>query len=164
MKQRTVAVLCLLALLCLLGGCSDPVGTSIVCEDLIVTLPGDFIDLSEGSYAQDADLLYGRKTLIVMGLAEKKAVLKEMTLEEYTAYVISGNKLDCTPEASGDGYIFRYEAPVGDTTYTYVTATFEGQANFWIFQFYCPSANFTENEPEIKVILEGIRPNPDIGE
>ena len=163
MKRRAVAVLCLLALLCLLGGCSDPVGTPIVCDDLIVTVPGDFIDLSEGSYAKNADLFYGRKTLIVMGLAEKKAILKKMTLEEYTAYVISCNKLDCTPEASGDGYIFRYEAPVEDTAYTYITATFEGQNNFWIFQFYCPSANFSENEPEINIILEGIRPNPALG-
>ena len=155
-----ILAICLLVL-CLLTGCSDnyPEGLTFTCRDLTVTLPGDFIDLSGDGIAKDADFLYGRKTLIVMGLSEKKADLKEMTLEEYTAYVIQGNQLTCTPQRSGDGFLFSYETPVEGDAYTYVIATFEGHTNFWILQFYCPTANFSENKPEIDIILEGIRPN-----
>lgn len=160
MKRRITAVLCLLVAVCLLAGCDTyPQGTTITCQDLTVTLPGDFIDLSKDGIAKDADFLYGRKTLIVMGLSEKKSDLKQMTLEEYTAYVIKGNELTCTPERSGAGYVFTYEAPAGEDTYTYVIATFEGNTNFWILQFYCPSTDYGENKAEIDIILEGLRPN-----
>ena len=102
MKRRIFA--CLLVLLCLVSGCSDPVGRAVEHKDLTLILPADFLDLSGESYAKDADFLYGRNILIFKGLSENKTALQKMTLEEYTAYVISGNKLTCTPVAHGDGY------------------------------------------------------------
>ena len=160
MKRRFLAVLSLILAVFILISCDNyPAGIPVTCQDLTVTFPGDFIDLSDNSAAKDADFLYGRNTLIVMGLSEKKSDLKQMSLEEYTAYVIQGNKLTCTAERSGDGYLFSYEAPVGKDTYTYVVATFEGETNFWILQFYCPSAKYSENEAEIHIILEGLQLN-----
>ncbi len=159
MKRFTA---CLLVAVCLLTGCTNdayPEGMSIACKDLLLTVPGDFLDLSGESYAQDADFLFGHDTLVFRGMAECKDDLKEMTLAEYTAYVISGNELSCTPEACGNGYLFSYEAPIADTVYTYTTATFEGDSYFWILQFYCPSENLAENEPEIDIILEGVQKN-----
>ena len=151
--------LLLIAAVLLLGGCSDPVGKPLVQEDIRLTLPADFIDLSQESYAKNADFYFGRKTLIFHGLSEKKAVfLEEMSLEEYTAHVIKANELTCSAEANGSGYLFSYEALIGDTTYTYITATFEGSVNFWILQFYCPTANLAENKAEIEIILESIQP------
>ena len=123
MKRRLCA--CLLVLVCLLSGCTDPVGMAVTHKDLTLILPGDFLDLSAESAGEGADFLYGRYTLVFKGLSESKAVLKKMTLEEYTAYVISCNKLTCTPVPSGDGYLFTYEASVGDTVYSYTTATYE---------------------------------------
>ena len=157
MKRRALSLLCVALCLCLLAGCADPVGKTVVCKDLSITFAADYIDLSTESYARDADLFYGRGTLIVMALAETKADLQKMTLEEYTAHVIRGNGLDCTPVAYGAGYRFSYLAPVGDSTYAYTIATAETESNFWIFQFYCPSANLEENQPEIRIILESIR-------
>ena len=157
MKGRVFA--CLLAVLLVLSGCSpDPVGRAVHHKDLTVILPADFLDLSGESYAESADFLYGRHTLVFKGLAESKASLKKMTLTEYTDLVISGNKLTCAPKATGDGYLFTYEAPVGDKLYTYTVATYEGLENFWILQFYCPKENLAENQPEIDIILEGIQP------
>ena len=162
MKQTVRAIGCLLAALCLLTGCGAadayPEGNTIACKDLLFTVPGDFIDLSAEGIDADADFLFGRDTLVFKGMAEYKQDLSPMTLEEYTARVISGNQLSCTPQSSGSGYIFSYEAPVADTVYTYTTATFEGASCFWILQFYCPSKNLTENQPEIDIILEGIQP------
>ena len=161
MKSKRTAILCLCLALCLLAGCAKyPLGITVTCKDLQVTVPGDFVNLSEDSYAQDADFLYGWNTLVFMGLAEDKSKLQEMTLEAYTSLVISGNGRDCTPQACGDGYLFTYEAAVSDTLYTYTTATFEGPSNFWILQFYCPSKNLEENQPEINIILESIQVHP----
>ena len=161
MKRIILIALCLLLGASLLAGCDDgyPEGKTLTFADLQITLPGDFINLSEEAYAQDADLLCGRNTLIVKGMEEKKADLQVTTLEQYTGLVIAGNKLTCTPEVYGKGYLFSYETPVGDTKYTYVTATFESAGSFWVFQFYCPSENLKENQPEIDIILSGIRVN-----
>ena len=156
MKRRVFV--CLLALVCVLSGCSDPVGKAIDHKDITLILPADFLDLSGESYAVDADFLYGRNSLVFKGLSENKAALQKMTLAQYTGYVISGNGLSCSPVVFGDGYLFTYEAPIGDTVYSYTTATYEGQENFWIFQFYCPKVDLAENQPEIDIILEGIQP------
>jgi len=165
MKRRFLAVLCLFLAVCLLVGCdSYPEGNSFTYQDLTITLPGDFEELYKGTASKDADFFYGRDTLIVMGLSEKKSDLKPMSLEEYTAYVIQGNELTCTPERSGTGYVFSYEATVSDTSsYTYVVTTFAGDTNFWILQFYCPTEKFHENKAEIDMILEGIKLNASKG-
>ena len=154
-----VLAVCLLTV-CILTGCADqyPEGQILSFEDLQVTLPGDFINLNSEASGQDAGFLYGRNTLIVKGMREAKTSLQEMTLEQYTAAIISGNRLSCTPTRSGSGYLFTYEKTVEGTPYTYVTAAYEGSANFWILQFYCPSENLTENQPEIEIIMEGIAP------
>lgn len=151
---------CLLVV-CLLSGCGDsyPEGKTLTFSDLQLTLPGDFMDLSGEGIDADADFLYGRKTLIVKGAAEEKASLQAMSLEDYTAAVISGNKLQTSPQAFGKGYQFTYQSAVGDEMYTYVTATFEGNTHFWLFQFYCPTADLQENQPEIDIILSGIQPD-----
>ena len=165
-KVGCAGYLCLVLAICLLGaclltGCGDdyPEGKVLQFADLQLTLPGDFIDLSNEGIGADADFIYGRKTLIVTGAAEDKSKLQAMTLEEYTALVISGNKLDTTPIAYGKGYQFAYETAVGDEIYRYVTATFEGENNFWLFQFYCPLADVEANQPEIDMILSGITPD-----
>lgn len=156
-----LALAACLLVVCLLTGCGDsyPEGKTLVFSDLQLTLPGDFMDLSAEGIDADADFLYGRKTLIVKGAAEEKSKLQDMTLEDYTAAIISGNQLTTTPHAYGKGYQFTYESLVGDQMYTYVTATFEGETNFWLFQFYCPTQDLQENRPEIDIILSGITPD-----
>ena len=160
MKRFALWALCLVMAVSLLSGCGDefPEGKVLQFADLQLTLPGDFMDLSNEGIGADADFIYGRKTLIVTGAAEDKSKLQEMTLEEYTALVISGNNLTATPVAYGKGYQFTYETAVGGEMYRYVTATFEGKNNFWLFQFYCPLADVEANQPEIDMILSGITP------
>ena len=161
MKRIALLCLCLLLTVSVLTGCGKefPEGKILQFGDMALTLPGDFIDLSGEGIDADADFLYGRKTLVVKGAAELKSQLQEMTLEEYTALVISGNKLEVTPIAFGKGYTFTYEKTVGGESYTYVTATFEGNTNFWLFQLYGPTKDLQENQPEIDMILSGITPD-----
>ena len=159
MKRFALAFVSVMAAICLLAGCADgyPEGQTRAYEDLQITLPGDFIDLSEEAYAEDADFLYGRNTLILKAMAEKKADLQEMSLDTYTSLVIKGNGISCTPEVFRDGYLFSYETPVGNENYTYTTAVFEGKTNFWLLQFYCPSGKLAENQPEMDMILSAVQ-------
>ena len=156
MKRFASASFCLLLALCLLGGCAAPADSVITCGDISLSLPADFTDLKDLSVAQSADFLYGRDTLIVMGLSEPKESLPSMTLEEYTSLVIQGNGLDVTWEKLPGGCRFAYEAPVGEDTYTYVAMTCEGPDNFWIVQCYCPKGTLSGNIEAIDRILESI--------
>ena len=162
MGRRIFAAL--LVVVCLLAGCGNnplyPEGKNIACKDLALTIPGDFVDLSGESYAQDADFMFGRKTLIFMGLSQAKADFSDMTLAQYTDRVIQNNALSCSAMALGDGYLFSYEKSLENTPYTYTIATFAADSNFWILQFYGPTADLQENQPEIDIILESIRKNP----
>ena len=150
-----ILAVCLLLSISLPGCSSPPVGKVVEHKDLILVLPGDFIELS-GTVG--TDFLYGRHSLVLKGLSEKKSMLKAMSLAEYTDYVIKTNKKNTMPQACGAGYMFTYEAPVGEDIYAYTVATYEGQENFWILQFYCPKDTLSENQPEIDIILSGIQP------
>ena len=157
MKRRTAFLLCLMTIICLLGGCSSPAGKPIACKDLTLNLPGEFFDLSGESYAKEADFFYGLDKLIVMGMAEEKTLLKKMTIEEYTDLVITGNGLTCIPRQLSNGYCFTYEAAVGEDTYIYTTAIFESGTRFWILQCYCPSEEYESKHDLIVEILESVR-------
>ena len=145
-----------------LRGAHDDAHRRLQCwayKDLTLILPADFLDISGSmSLANGPDFVYGRHSLVFQGLAEAKSGLKDMTLREYTDQVIRANKKTATPKASGAGYVFTYDATVGDTVYSYTVATYEAQENFWILQFYCPKDTLAENQPEIDIILEGIQP------
>ena len=159
MRRHIIAAL--LAVACLFAGCGNsalyPEGRNITCKDLALTVPGDFVDLSAEDAARDADFMFGRKTLVFMGLSEEKSALKDMTLAQYADRVISGNSLTCNPIPTGDGYLFSYEKTVSDTVFAYTVATYETDTYFWILQFYGPAANLQENQPEIDIILESLR-------
>ena len=154
--MKRYAAVCLLLVLCLLG-CSASRDTQVSCKELTLTLPGDYLDLSGESYAQDADFLYGRERLIVLGLGEAKTDLEIYTLDAYTALVLKGNSLACTLETVENSYRFTYDAPVGDTVYTYVTGTYEGPEHFWVVQCYCPAEDLETYQQEITAILDSVR-------
>ena len=157
MKHRTAV--CLLLVLCLLG-CSAANATQITCKDLTLTLPGTYLDLSAEAYAEEADFLYGKGRLIVMGLGEAKSELKTATLDGYTALVLKAHALTCSPERTSNGYRFSYDAPVGDTVYTYVTATYESPEHFWVIQCYCPAEYSETYAQEISAILDSVQIKP----
>ena len=157
-------LIALLAAACLLAGCGNdplyPEGMNIACKDLALTIPGDFSDLSGEDFAKEADFMFGRKTLVFEGLSQAKDDLQGLTLAQYTDRVISENKLSCSAAPTGDGYLFTYEKLREGTNYTYTVATYETDSCFWILQFYGPTAEKQENQPEIDIILESIRKNP----
>ena len=144
--KRAVSVCLLLALL-LLSGCSQT--REFTHQELILTLPEAFTDLSDQDYAQAADLLYGCGDLAILGIREDKQLLSEYglspTAEEYAQMVIDANGLSAALEET-DGFChFTYEASAEGVSCTYLTLVLEGDACFWTLQAYCPTESFAQN-------------------
>ena len=154
MKRIFSLAVCLLLVAVSLSGCGRELYKAGALE---IAIPDNYIDLSQADYAKDADFLFGRDTLIVMGIAEKKAGLKEMTLAEYTDLLISGNELETARTLGPNGYRFAYRATVGEDTYTYYTGTFEAGDHFWTVQCYCPTGDFAKHSQQMEEILASVK-------
>ena len=144
--KRAVSV-CLLAAL-LLCGCTN--STAVSRNGLTLTLPKQFSDLSDETYAAGTNLLYGYEDLAILGIREDKALLAEHgmvpTLAQYGQMVIDANGLAVTPEET-DGFChFTYEATVENIPCTYLTVILEGPEHFWMLQGYCPKSIFPQNK------------------
>lgn len=149
-------ILCVIAIVCLLGGCASRADGVYTCKDLTLSLPGDFEDLSEEPYGQDTDFLLGQDKLIIMGLAEKKTDLPQLSLKDYTDLVLQGNNLTCKAQETANGYLFSYEAPVDGEVYAYEAVTLESSDHFWVIQCYCPAEHYRMLEPLIAGILANV--------
>ena len=166
MKKSGIAgLLCLFLAVSLLAGCSapetPPKDEPIVCTDLALVLPGDFSHMDSGSPDPfiNASFLFGKDTLMLKGvsvLREGDAALMEMTLEQYTAQVISENNLSCAPEKVANGYRFTYESQADGKTY--VCLTVNTAARFWTVQCYCPKADYSKYADRITAVLDTVKP------
>ena len=154
MKRLFAILACVLLMLGTLSGCGRK---PFACGDLQIDIPDDFIELTQPADGENRDFLFGRDTLIVKGMAEKKSGLKKMTLEEYTDLMITGNQLDCSATVAANGYRFVYRAAVGEGSYTYFSATFEGTENFWSVQCYCPSEDFAKYQQTMEALLNSVK-------
>ncbi len=153
MGKRTIAVL-LLIVFCL-SACQK--GQQLVFDDLQLTLPETYINLSSEDYAADADFLYGNEGLILLGFAENRADLNDCTLAAYTELLILGNDLGCIPEQTNFGYRFSYEAPVEDEYYIYEVGIYASQDRFWTIQCYCLAEDHPRYTEEIARIFDSIQ-------
>ncbi len=157
MKRIFAIIAGFLLILGTLTGCGRKAFT---CGDLQIDIPRDFIELSQpDGDTESKDFLFGLDTLIVMGMADKKSVLKPMSLKEYTDLIITGNELDCSATVGRNGYRFVYRAEIGDSSYTYFSATYEGKENFWSVQCYCPSEDFAKHQPAMEALLDSVKTN-----
>ena len=166
MKKSGIAgLLCLFLAVGLLVGCSapetPPKDEPIVCKDLALVLPGDFqqMDSQNPDPLVSAIFLFGKDTLTLKGvsvLREGDAQLMEMTLEQYTAQVISENNLSCAPEKVANGYRFTYESQADGMTY--VCLTVDTAARFWTVQCYCPKKDFSKYADRITAVMDSVKP------
>ena len=151
--KRIFPVFISILLMVSLSGCGP---SAQVFGDLQMNVPDEFHNMSDQEFAKDADFLFGWDTLIVKGMAEKKSDLRTMTLEEYTQLLITGNALNCSATVGGNGYRFVYRAAVGERSYTYFSATYEGKENFWSVQCYCPSEDFAKHQAAMEELLNSV--------
>lgn len=161
--KRSFAALLLLAMMLGFAACGGTNGSNtqtVTVQDLTVTLPGRYINLSHNEYADGTQLLYGYGTAVVMADREERAGFEadypDLNAYGYANMFVITNDLVSTVE-NRDGLVtFRYEKTVNDRSFTYVCGVYRGKTHFWTVQAYCPTADLTSLESEFMAILKSV--------
>ena len=161
MKKSIKVIVALLLVCALFAGCGVLCDQERTCEDLTITIPGHFLDMSDQDYAKGMNFLYGFNDIAVVGIRETKESLAfydaDLTLEEYGALVMQGNGLDGDMELKEGLYTFEYEASNAGQTFTYLGAVFEGEEAFWIVQAYCLSDEYEQHQADMMKWLKSVK-------
>ena len=152
--KRLISGLFALLLSLLLVGCAGAMPEqTVVCGDLAITLPANFVDLSAESYGKDLSLVYGMNELIVTAGREDAAALKaqlpHIDALEYARLVVSTNALDAQVQLEEEIPTFTYTMGTGEESFTYLVAVFASEENFWLVQCFCPTEAFDQNRDEM---------------
>lgn len=162
MNKHVSLLIVLLLCASILCGCSEKTtSVSHTYQDLSLTIPSDFIDLSSEEVAEGLDFIFGRDPIAINGLREEKAAFEayglELTLEDYATLIILSNGVSVTPEEK-DGYLtFTYEKVSNGVNYTYVVTLWETAGAFWTVQAYCATKNYQTAKTEIWEILNSVK-------
>ena len=153
-----VGILCLAAAGC---GTKEPAWVQHTYQDLTISLPENFIDLSREDFAAGMDFLQGLDPIAVNGLREEKSLLAQYGLEPdlqtYAQLVISANELTVSLEEQDNIPYFTYEATAEGVSYTYVVTLWETQEAFWSVQSYCPTADYPAAKDTMWTILKSVK-------
>ena len=156
MKRCTTFLLVLVLLFTTLAGCSNRKSTTYTHDDLTITLPKDFIDLSDEDFAAELSFIYGQDPIAVNGLRESKSTFTayglEVDLERYGQLLISSNDVQAKLEHKDDILFFTYAS----NGFTYVVTLRETEEAFWMVQAYCPTENYNKVKNDIWKILSSV--------
>ena len=159
-------LLCVVLAICLcLGLCAcgqkEVAQVSHTFKDLTISLPENFIDLSDEAYATGLEFLQGLDPIAVNGLREEKSVFAsyglELDLERYAKLVVMANNLSVQPQEIDGVLTFTYEATTDGVSYTYVVTVWETESAFWTVQAYCPTADYAKVQDQMWEILKSVQ-------
>ena len=139
----------LLALLAsvMLFGCSKKSREHrISLDQLTLTLPGEFTQMS----AQDAAFAYVGDQVYIHGYRESKAELlqyfQSISLESYVR-ILAEDRDPYLDTRETDGiWNYSYTACPADEEYTFLCVFYETPDSFWRIQAGCPSDRYEENK------------------
>ena len=150
MKNKGIYSYFILFFLCLsLAGCGGK-AQRVEKEDISLTLPKNFEDVSLAAYAQDLDFLFNGPGVAVSGIREEKSDFVISTiagLQSYSFSLAAASGMTEPPDAWEMGYTFSYKAIIGGEEYTYLIASLQTEDAFWALQGYCLSGDFGKYEP-----------------
>ena len=164
---KFVRVLCAALVLCgLLCGCETPQKLqSVTCDELTLSLPASYVDLSDKDYAKGFSLVYGFENEAVLAISESLSPLNEyypdINAEKYAMLFVETNGLSSQVGKLGELVTFTYTADVNETELTYLCGVYMSDKNFWCVQFYCPTPDFAENEQRFMGYLQKIQVQKD---
>lgn len=157
--MKRIGTLFVLALLLasLLAGCIKESSTATyTVEDLTITLPADFIDLSDEEFASELAFVYGLDPIAVNGLRETKTTFAayglDIDLERYGQLLISSNNVQAKLEWQDDIPYFTHTSD----EFTYVVTLWETDNAFWVVQAYCPTTEYNRVKADIWKILASV--------
>lgn len=154
--MRKLIPLLLIFALCLTGCGGKTTSTARTYEDLTISVPEDFIDLTEETFAADFNFVFGRDPIALNGLREEKATFEayglQWDLATYGQFLLKANNVSSTLEQKDGIYTFSYTS--GD--FTYIVTLWETEEAFWTVQAYCPTADYASVKGEIWQILSSV--------
>ncbi len=152
------AVLVLSLLFC---GCAvERKEKTVAVHELVLTLPANYVDLSDQDYAAGFSFVYGFEDEAVLGIYESRDSLEtyypDITAEKYAQLFIEVNGYDSQISRQNNLCTFTHSATVDSTDLTYLCGIFMSGTSFWCVQFYCPTESFPENESRFMGYLQAI--------
>lgn len=159
--KKLFALVLALCLLCAVTACGEKAASVTHNFDgLTITLPEDFINLSDEDFAQGLLFCFGRDPIAINGLKEEKATFQayglDLTLEQYATFMMKSNNVSGTLEEKDGIYTFTYEAANDGISYTYVVTARESEAAFWTVQSYCPTDDYHKVKNEMWKYLTSV--------
>ena len=146
MKRLFSGLLALILTVTLLGCGTLMPEQTVICGELTVTLPASFVDLSDQSYAQGLQMVFGSESVIISASKESRAELEAylpgIDAAEYARLAIQSNGLDAQVQTKDGIPTFTYTMGSGENSFTYLAAVFASEKNFWLVQCYCPAGEY----------------------
>ena len=154
--MRKLVLLLLVCALCL-SACGAETATAVhTYEDLSISIPVDYVDLTGEEFAANLDFVFGLDPIAINGLREEKATFEayglEVDLARYGSLLIAANNLSRQLSEKDGIPTFSYTS--GDMTY--VVTLWETEDAFWTVQGYCPTENYAKVKNEMWKILSSV--------
>ena len=153
-----ISALCLI-LAVLLCACSVP-DRVFTCQDLSITLPASFADLSGTLEDDDLDFFYMTVNTGITGYRVEKASVTEdtdgLTPEDYVLLMQYANGHTGKITHRSDICSYTYTADTDGEDFTYLVAVFDAEDALWVLQCYCRTAEFSKTEETIWSYLETV--------
>lgn len=161
-KKPGLLLLVLLLTVSLLWGCSGKdAQQTVTCQELTLTLPGSYLDLSESVSSDAAAFVYGHESIVVMATYEDAAMLEAylpgLDALQYAQLFVQTNQLDSQVTEQDGIPTFTYTVAGEDTSLTYLCGVFQSDARFWVVQVYCPAPLFTKCQEQMQQILSSVK-------
>jgi len=162
MKRLLCGLLTLVLGTLLLAGCAKILPEqTIVCDELSITLPGNFLDMSDEEFAQEFEMVYGITNLAVCVIKEPVAdlisIFPDMNAEEYAQLAVDTYGLDATVEVIDGIPSFTYEAQASEMEFTYLVGIFKSETNFWMVQCYCNRAEYAQKQSQMWEYITSVK-------
>jgi len=162
-KMIILRVVCIMALIFTVTGCS---GTKqIESEDMTIELPRGYKE----SELEQATWYYTSQDGLAMGIRVLKSDLEKSgleldTLRDYVQTYISANDISgasdikerTSPDTGNTYEYFEYEKTISRTGYSYITFFFDDGDYYWVVNFACYKAMYSEMKPEFKSSADSV--------
>lgn len=161
-KKPGILLLVLLLAASLLCGCSgkEP-SQAVTCEELTISLPGSYLDLSDTVSSDAAAFVYGYESIVVMATYEEASMLEAyvpgLDALQYAQLFVQTNQLDSDVTEQNGFPSFSYTTSGETSSFTYLCGVFQSDARFWVVQAYCPTDRFANCQEQMLEILSSVK-------
>lgn len=159
MKNTVKIVAVFLLLTCLFCGC-EMGDRTLICQDLSISLPVYFADLSGSDNAEGLDFFYMSANMGITGNVIQKNEISEdaqnFTVKDFISLMQQGNGHTGSVTQRGEIITYQYTTDVDGELFTYLVAGFDVEDHIWVVQCYCKQDEFQDSESAMWSYLETV--------